>query len=204
MTKNILLIFFIFFWSFNIYSQKFDLGLKVGPNSATQKLNTIEGVESITGYHVGAYMYIKLPLIFGVQAEAQYSTQGGEFQLNQVINKNNLSYVNIPILIRSDFGPLNFHFGPQFGLLTDAALSLNGIKNNIKNQFTSRDFSFVAGLGLRLPARFGLSLRYVKGLKNISDANVINSDTKNTMFQLSLKYSLVQKGITKPKKKTVE
>jgi hypothetical protein len=196
MTKNILLIFFIFFWSFNIYSQKFDLGLKVGPNSATQKLNTIKGVESITGYHVGAYMYIKLPLIFGVQAEAQYSTQGGEFQLNQVINKNNLSYVNIPILIRSDFGPLNFHFGPQFGLLTDATLSLNGIKNNIKNQFTSRDFSFVAGLGLRL--------RYVKGMKNISDTNVINSDTKNTMFQLSLKYSLVQKGINKPKKKTVE
>ena len=149
-------------------------------------------------------MYIKLPLIFGIQAEAQYSTQGGEFQLNTVINKNNLSYINIPVLIRSDFGPINFHFGPQFGLLTDASLSLNGIKTNIKNQFISRDFSFVAGLGIRLPARFGLSIRYVKGLKNVSDINVINSETKNTMFQLSLKYSLVQIGIKKPKKKTLE
>jgi hypothetical protein len=204
MTKNILLFFFIFFLSFNTYSQKFDLGIKVGPNFATQKLNLIEGVESITGYHVGTYMYIKLPLIFGIQAEAQYSTQGGEFQLNTVINKNNLSYINIPVLIRSDFGPINFHFGPQFGLLTDASLSLNGIKTNIKNQFISRDFSFVAGLGIRLPARFGLSIRYVKGLKNVSDINVINSETKNTMFQLSLKYSLVQIGIKKPKKKTLE
>ena len=49
MTKNILLFFFIFFLSFNTYSQKFDLGIKVGPNFATQKLSLIEGVESITG-----------------------------------------------------------------------------------------------------------------------------------------------------------
>ena len=118
---------------------------------------------------------------------------------NQLINKNNLSYLNIPILFRNDFGPFNFHFGPQFGLLTDAKLSVNGIKNNFKNQLLDRDFSFVAGLGVRLPANLGLTLRYVKGLTNISDTNIINSETKNTMFQLSLKYSLIQWGIKKKK-----
>ena len=92
MTKNILLLFFTFFFSLNVYSQKFELGFKGGANSATQKLNTIQGVESITGYHLGAFTYIKLPLIFGIQAEVQYSTQGGKFELSQVVNKNNLSY----------------------------------------------------------------------------------------------------------------
>lgn len=203
MTKNILLLFFTFFFSLNVYSQKFELGFKGGVNSATQKLSTIQGVESITGYHLGAFTYIKLPLIFGIQAEAQYSTQGGKFELSQVVNKNNLSYLNIPVLIRSDFGPFNFHFGPQFGLLTGANSSLEGITDDItddiKDQFKNRDFSIVAGIGLRLPARLGVSLRYVKGLKNVSDPSIINEETKNTMFQLSLKYSLIQLGIEKSK-----
>ena len=198
MTKNILLLFFTFFFSLNVYSQKFELGFKGGANSATQKLSEIQGVESIAGYHLGAFTYIKLPLIFGIQAEAQYSTQGSEFDFNSFFRKDNLNYLNIPVLIRSDFGPLNFHFGLQFGLLTGANSSSQGITDDIKHQFKNRDFSLVAGIGLRLPARLGLSLRYVKGLANVSDHNLIE-ETKNTMFQLSLKYSLIQLGIKKSK-----
>ena len=105
--------------------------------------------------------------------------------------------MNIPILIRNDFGPFNFHFGPQFGFLTNA---FDSFKNNIKNQFKNRDFSLVVGIGLRLPARFGLSVRYIRGLKNISDPNILNYETKNTMFQFSVKYSLIQLGVKKNKK----
>ena len=79
-------------------------------------------------------------------------------------------------------------------------MTANGVKNSIKNQFLNRDFSFVAGIALRLPVNLGLSLRYVKGLKNISDSNILNSETKNTMFQFSIKYSLIQLGVKKKKK----
>ena len=203
MIKKSISVFFLFFLITNIsFSQKIklELGIKAGPNFSTQKLSTITGVESVTGYHVGGFLYFKLPILFGIQVEGQYSTQGSEFQVNQIINKNNLSYLNIPILIRNDFGPFNFHFGPQFGLLTDAKLSVNGIKNNFKDQLLDRDFSFVAGLGVRLPANLGLTLRYVKGLKNISDPNIINSETKNTMFQISIKYSIINLGKKKKDK----
>ena len=200
MIKKAITIFFLFFLLSNIsYSQKLELGLKGGTNFATQKLNGISGVESITGYHIGGFLYFKLPILFGIQVEGQYSTQGSEFQINQVINKNNLRYINIPILIRNDFGPFNFHFGPQFGILTDA-FSLKGVKNSIKDQFLGRDLSIVVGIAVILPANFGLSLRYVRGLRNISDNNILNNETKNTMFQLSLKYSLIQWGIKKNKK----
>ena len=200
MIKKAITIFFLFFLLSNIsYSQKLELGLKGGTNFATQKLNGISGVESITGYHIGGFLYFKLPILFGIQVEGQYSTQGSEFQINQVINKNNLRYINIPILIRNDFGPFNFHFGPQFGILTDA-FSLKGVKNSIKDQFLGRDFSIVVGIAVRLPVNLGLSLRYVRGLRNISDNNLLNNETKNTMFQLSLKYSLIQWGIKKNKK----
>ncbi len=201
MTKKfITVLFLIILGSSSAFSQKLEVGLKGGSNFATQKLSSIQGVESIAGYHLGGFVYFKLPFLFGIQVEGQYSTQGSKFQVNQIINKNNLSYLNIPILIRNDFGPFNFHFGPQFGLLTDAKLSVNGIKNNFKNQLLGRDFSFVAGLGIRLPANLGLTLRYVKGLTNISDTNIINSETKNTMFQISLKYSIINWGTKKKDK----
>ena len=200
MIKKSISIFFLLFLILNIsFSQKLELGLKGGTNFATQKLSNITGVESVTGYHIGGYLYFKLPILFGIQVEGQYSTQGSEFQVGQIINKNNLRYINVPILIRNDFGPFNFHFGPQFGILTDA-INLNSVKSSIKDQFLGRDFSIVAGLGVRLPANLGLSLRYIKGLKNISDPNISNIDTKNTMFQLSLKYSLIKWGIKKKKK----
>jgi len=201
MTKQfITVLFLIILGSSSAFSQKLNVGLKVGSNFATQKLSSIQGVESIAGYHIGGFVYFKLPFLFGIQVEGQYSTQGSEFQVNQIINKNNLSYLNIPILIRNDFGPFNFHFGPQFGLLTDAKLSVNGVKNNFKNQLLDRDFSFVAGLGVRLPENLGLTLRYVKGLSNISDTNIINAETKNTMFQISLKYSIIKWGKKKKDK----
>ena len=199
MIKKSISIFFLLFLILNSsFSQKLELGLKGGTNFATQKLSNITGVESVTGYHIGGYLYFKLPILFGIQVEGQYSTQGSEFQVGQIINKNNLRYINVPILIRNDFGPFNFHFGPQFGILTDA-INLNSVKSSIKDQFLGRDFSIVAGLAVRLPANLGISLRYVKGLKNITDPNISNVDTKNTMFQLSLKYSLIQWGIKKKK-----
>ena len=199
MIKKSISIFFLLFLILNSsFSQKLELGLKGGTNFATQKLSNITGVESVTGYHIGGYLYFKLPILFGIQVEGQYSTQGSEFQVGQIINKNNLRYINVPILIRNDFGPFNFHFGPQFGILTDA-INLNSVKSSIKDQFLGRDFSIVAGLAVRLPANLGISLRYVKGLKNITDPTISNVDTKNTMFQLSLKYSLIQWGIKKKK-----
>ena len=71
---------------FSSYSQKFELGLKAGPNFASQKISTITNPQSITGYHLGGFMYIKLPILFGIQVEGQYSKLGSEFQINQLIN----------------------------------------------------------------------------------------------------------------------
>ena len=198
MVKKIVPIFFLLLLFANkSFSQKFELGLKVGPNFATQKLSTIQSVQSVSGIHFGGFIYLKLPVIFGIQTGAYYSEQGSEFSIKNIIDKNSLDYINVPILIRNDFGPFNFHFGPQFGFLTNA---FSDSINNIKNQFKTRDFSLVVGIGLRLPARFGLSVRYVRGLKNISDPNILNYETKNTMFQFSVKYSLIQLGLKKKEK----
>ena len=182
---------FIFFLLIiqNSFSQKFDLGIKSGSNFATQNIKSISGTKSITGLHVGVFTYIKLPLIFGIQPELQYSTQGTKINSATI---RSINYLNVPILIRSSFGPMNIHFGPQFGILTGAINEVSGIPTDIKDKFLKRDFSLVLDLSVEPVDRFIFSVRYVKGLKNISDDDPFANDTKNTTFQFSFGYVLIR------------
>ena len=182
---------FIFFLLIiqNSFSQKFDLGIKSGSNFATQNIKSISGTKSITGLHVGVFTYIKLPLIFGIQPELQYSTQGTKVNSSTI---RSINYLNVPILVRSSFGPMNIHFGPQFGILTGAINEVSGIPTDIKDKFLKRDFSLVLDLSVEPVDRFIFSVRYVKGLKNISDDDPFANDTKNTTFQFSFGYVLIR------------
>ena len=182
---------FIFFLLIiqNSFSQKFDLGIKSGSNFATQNIKSISGTKSITGLHVGAFTYIKLPLIFGIQPEFQYSTQGTKINSTTM---RSIDYLNVPILVRSSFGPMNIHFGPQFGILTGAINEVSGIPTDIKDKFLKRDFSLVLDVSVEPVDRFIFSVRYVKGLKNISDDDPFANETKNTTFQFSFGYVLIR------------
>ena len=173
----------------NSFSQKFDLGIKSGSNFATQNIKSISGTKSITGLHVGVFTYIKLPLIFGIQPELQYSTQGTKINSSTI---RSINYLNVPILVRSSFGPMNIHFGPQFGILTGAINEVSGIPTDIKDKFLKRDFSLILDVSVEPVDRFIFSVRYVKGLKNISDDDPFANDTKNTTFQFSFGYVLIR------------
>ena len=187
-SKVLTFIFFLLIIQ-NSFSQKFDLGIKSGSNFATQNIKSISGTKSITGLHLGVFTYIKLPLVFGIQPELQYSTQGTKINSATI---RSINYLIVPILIRSSFGPINIHFGPQFGILTGAINEVSGIPTDIKDKFLKRDFSLVLDLSVEPVDRFIFSGRYVKGLKNISDDDPFANDTKNTTFQFSFGYVLVR------------
>ena len=187
-SKVLTFIFFLLIIQ-NSFSQKFDLGIKSGSNFATQNIKSISGTKSITGLHLGVFTYIKLPLVFGIQPELQYSMQGTKINSSTI---RSIDYLNIPILVRSSVGPINIHFGPQFGMLTGAINEISGIPTDIKDKLLKRDFSLVLGLSVEPIDRFIFSGRYVKGLKNISDDDPFANDTKNTTFQFSFGYVLVR------------
>ena len=134
------------------------------------------------------YIY-KATLVFGIQPELQYSMQGTKINSSTI---RSIDYLNIPVLVRSSFGPINIHFGPQFGMLTGAINEISGIPTDIKDKLLKRDFSLVLGLSVEPVDRFIFSGRYVKGLKNISDDDPFANDTKNTTFQFSFGYVLVR------------
>ena len=189
MKSKILTLFFFLSINQISFSQKFDLGIKSGSNFATQNIKSISGTKSITGLHLGVFTYIKLPLVFGIQPELQYSMQGTKINSSTI---RSIDYLNIPILVRSSVGPINIHFGPQFGMLTGAINEISGIPTDIKDKLLKRDFSLVLGLSVEPIDRFIFSGRYVKGLKNISDDDPFANDTKNTTFQFSFGYVLVR------------
>ena len=189
MKSKILTLFFFLSIIQNSFSQKFDLGIKSGSNFATQNIKSIDRTKSITGLHLGVFTYIKLPLVFGIQPELQYSMQGTKINSSTI---RSIDYLNIPILVRSSFGPINIHFGPQFGMLTGAINEISGIPTDIKDKLLKRDFSLVLGLSVEPVDRFIFSGRYVKGLKNISVDDPFANDTKNTTFQFSFGYVLVR------------
>ena len=189
MKSKILTLFFFLLIIKSSFSQKFDLGIKSGSNFATQNIKSISGTKSITGLHLGIFTYIKLPLVFGIQPELQYSMQGTKINSSTI---RSIDYLNIPVLVRSSFGPINIHFGPQFGMLTGAINEISGIPTDIKDKLLKRDFSLVLGLSVEPVDRFIFSGRYVKGLKNISDDDPFANDTKNTTFQFSFGYVLVR------------
>ena len=189
MKSKILTLFFFLLIIQSSFSQKFDLGIKSGSNFATQNIKSISGTKSITGLHLGVFTYIKLPLVFGIQPELQYSMQGTKINSSTI---RSIDYLNIPILIRSSFGPINIHFGPQFGMLTGATNEISGIPTDIKDKFLKRDFSLVLDVSVEPVDRFIFSVRYVKGLKNISDDDPFANETKNTTFQFSFGYVLIR------------
>ena len=122
--------------------------------------------------------------------------QGTKVNANTI---RNINYINIPLLIKSKLGPINLHFGPQFGLLTSAIRDVDGIKNDIKDKLSERDFSLVFGVSVEPIERLIFSMRYAKGLRDISDEE-LDEKTKNTVFQFSLGYILIRLGDKKSDK----
>lgn len=164
---------------------KIDIGLKAGANFSNTDANN---AESITAFHGGAYALLKLANI-GIQPEVLWSKQGNEFSAGNLTSEVDLTYVNIPVMLKF-YLPLgvNLQAGPQFGILTDAVQDDEDISNTLK----SSDLSAALGAGWDAPFGLQINARYVLGLSDINDGG--GDAIKNRTFQLSLGYSLFKLG----------
>ncbi|MEQ6119225.1 porin family protein [Reichenbachiella sp. MALMAid0571] len=171
---------------FGSSAQGIGVGIKGGLNMST--LSDIENNATKTGFHFGAYARIKLGGI-GLQPEAYYSAQGSKIDAGTIKESIDTKYLNIPVLLRFNPVPvLNFHLGPQFGVLMGA----EDADGDIKDQLKSSDLSAVVGAGIDLPFGLNFTLRYVKGLSKVNDAGT--DSVKNNTFQISVGYDLVKLG----------
>lgn len=169
-----------------LMAQGVGVGIKGGLNFASLDADT--DASSRTGIHFGAYAKVMPTDKFGVQAELFYSVQGAS-DFGNVKATVDANYVNIPILLRISPVPiLNLHAGPQFGIL----LSADQDGTDIKDTLNGSDLSLAVGAGLDLPMGLNLTLRYIKGLSDISDDNT--DSIKNNIFQISVGFDLIGLG----------
>lgn len=165
------------------------IGAKAGLNFANVDTSTPGAAyNSRTGYHAGAFVNIKLTK-FAIVPEVIYSVQGSDISSATSPGALELSYVNIPILLKFYLvGGLNIQAGPQFGFLTSATQA----GTDVKSFLTGSDTSVALGAGFDV-SKFVFDVRYNMGLSEINNT-AGSTAAKNQVFQLSVGFKLFDFG----------
>jgi hypothetical protein len=175
MKKLNLVILALFFASIAIHAQGIGIGIKAGANFADQAVEDID-VNTVTNFHVGAFLNLNLSKNFGITPEVLYTAYGTKWEDVKV----NYDYIAIPVMLR--FIPveiLSIEAGPQFSFLTKAEVEGVG---DVKDQLKNNDFGLGFGAGLHLPIGLMIGTRYILGFTNISD--VSDESVQNRTLQI--------------------
>lgn len=202
MKKTLLqaLIAILFFSTITFAQLPFKLGVRAGLNIADLSWDPElpAGVEksSRTGFKFGALAELGFIPMFAIQVEPMYVQKGGDFtQFGQEI-KNNLTYLEIPILLKLKIpipGPINPYVfaGPNIGFLLSASSEAGGQSTDIKDEISSTDFALDmgAGVGFKVAPLVVLILdaRYSLGLSDI-----LNDSGKQEIGNYKIKTTGIQ------------
>ena len=171
MKIKVLYFFILSTISFNIYSQEFRYGIKIGSVFSKQSLvtesksniigvsyNRIGGlpydVNTYTGYNFGANLELSFKLFpddydkriksyLGLRSGINYSAQGVIVEdSNRTSFTNKLDYLQIPILINFRMNNFNFFIGPQIGKILNVKTEIKASTSNYNLDTASNVSSF--------------------------------------------------------------
>ena len=171
MKIKVLYLFILSTIAFNIYSQEFRYGIKIGSVFSKQSLitesksniigvsyNRIGGlpydVNTYTGYNFGANLELSFKLFpddydkriksyLGLRSGINYSAQGVIVEdSNRTSFTNKLDYLQIPILINFRMNNFNFFIGPQIGNILNIKTEVRASTSNYNLDTASSSNSF--------------------------------------------------------------
>jgi hypothetical protein len=176
MKKIIINCFAILFFIQISYAQSVQLGIKAGANYANVTGSNLK-TSPIVNYHAGLVAKIGISKGLSIQPELLYSTQGASYETALSDYKNELGYINLPVMLQIHLSKsISLDMGPQVGFLLNE-------KNNFDVQKSNTfDASANAGLGLKITNSIFAQARYCVGLTKLQP----NSEIKNNAVQLSL------------------
>jgi hypothetical protein len=178
---------------------------------------TTATTDSKLGYQAGAYYQMKLNERFSVVPEVQFSREmadlhafrsdaddggyRGDYRLR-------LNYVNLPLLARVKFGPAYLEVGPQVSLLvggsekgTDTFGGFSGripqnVDRDIMSHYRRFDVGPCVGVGVDLPAGFGLSVRGFQGLVSSTRSPAVDIHSFYPYYQGRALHQTLQASLT--------
>ena len=228
MIKKVIFII-LFLSNVSAYSQKVNVGLNLGTGISSQslgsldskytagvKFNTIGGipyrVDSYIGYHYGLMveLYFNLPSSsidndishnkISLKSGLNYSSQGVVIEDgNKTRFRNNLTYLQIPILLNFKFKKFNILLGPQIHLLDNfkstefrsTSLSSSATTQSFdfdKENYNEKDPNFVFGVGYEFYEGLSLQIKLLRSMKNIT--SIAGEEWKNKSFEITFNYIL--------------
>ena len=220
---------FLFIGSLSAYSQKVNFGLNLGTGISSQSLNSLDSkftagvkfntiggipyqVDSYIGYNYGLMveLYFNLPSSsidddisynkISLKSGLNYSSQGVEIEDgNKTRFRNNLTYLQIPILINFKFKKFNIFLGPQVHLLDNfksteirsTSLSSSATTQSFnfkKENYNEKDPNFVFGLGYEFYEGLSLQIKSLRSMKNTT--SIDGEEWRNKSFEITLNYIL--------------
>lgn len=160
-------------------AQMLRFGLKAGVNFANLTGGDLEGYDfkTITNFHGGVVMELKLIDKLSIQPEVLYSTQGAEVEGLGEQFKNELGYLSIPVMAKIYLGgdKLSLQAGPQVSFLLSERSDFE------VSDAETFDFSVGAGLEYKFTDNIFIQGRYLAGL---TEANQ-DAEVKNSVIQFS-------------------
>ncbi|QNF32041.1 PorT family protein [Adhaeribacter swui] len=188
-------------------------GIKGGLNFSQLYVDqpTVEDENMKVGYHFGVFGKVPITSFLAIQPEVLYSSVGSKITYGGSDFENlvgiepgeirfNLNYVQVPIALAVNIGPLNVHAGPYLAYLASAKirdlktsdLNPNDVKELNRDDFNSFDYGAVIGVGFDVRG-LTLGARYNYGLREVGKSGLAGSltnDSKNSAAQIYIGFGL--------------
>lgn len=150
------------------------------------------------GLNFGVFGKIPISNFLAVQPEVLYSNVGSKITYGGSNLENalgiepgevrfNLNYVQVPIALAANVGPLNIHAGPYFSYLLSAnvkdlessSLNTTDLVELDTDDFNRLDYGVMFGVGFDVQS-FTIGARYNHGLREIGNSGIAGSLTENS------------------------
>ncbi|WP_339923928.1 porin family protein [uncultured Cyclobacterium sp.] len=175
-------------------------GIKGGLNLSQLYVDqpTVEDESMKAGFNFGVFGKIPINSFLAVQPEVLYSNTGskltyGGSDLENVLGiesgevRFNLNYVQVPIALAVNVGPLNLHAGPYLSYLVSANvkdlknsdLSSTDVATLDTDDFNKFDYGAMFGVGFDVKA-VTIGVRYNYGFREIGNSGIAGQLTENS------------------------
>jgi hypothetical protein len=144
------------------------------------------------GYQLGAFYQLPLSKLFSLVPEVQFSRErvqlaarDNNFTIMEYFGRTDsrlsMSYLTVPVLLRASFGPVYVEAGPQGSVLLggrevgaytvsfwDTPIRTIDIDRSLPDELRRFDVGPCVGVGVKLPAGLGVSVRAYQGLVSLT------------------------------------
>lgn len=178
MKKIILVLCFAFGFS-QLSSAQLNFGLKGGINYNSNSIqetsqDVFSGANSKTGYHIGVWSRIKIPVLgVYVRPELVYTNLESEVYYSQAAKVTDYSFqkIDIPVLLgKKILGIGNVFIGPSFQYILNSDFGINDISSVDADGFT---VGLQLGGGVEF-GKLGIDVRWERGFSDIESTFVGN------------------------------